>query len=140
MNKLFLLALMVLAPLHAQDSLARYMTNDLPNGRFWLLLDQKAKGMFVMGCEEAIFFSQVMNAVENGKSQKGDEGLIAARHFYPVGVTREETIKFLDTFFSAPENRQLWIVQGVQIFAMKMQGKPAAEIEDILRLMRMSMQ
>jgi hypothetical protein len=51
-------------------------------------------------------------------------------------VTRDETMKFLDQFFSAPENGRLSIADGIYFFAMKMQGKSAAEIDILLRATR----
>jgi hypothetical protein len=115
------------------------MTNSMPNGRFWLTMDRNSKLAFVMGCEEAITFSQIMKVATDSKSPKGDEGLVAARRFYPIGVTRQEAVRFLDQFFSAPENSRLLIAEGIYVFAMKMQGKSATEIETELRFMRMSL-
>jgi hypothetical protein len=143
MRKLLFLLLMAIALGCAQDNLATYMTYEMPNGRYWLIMDQQSKGAFVMGYEQAITFSQALSqataVVTTSKPPQKDERLFVARRFYPIGVVRQETMRFLDQFFSAPENGRLLIAQGIYVFAMKMQGKSAAEIEGEVRIMRMSL-
>jgi hypothetical protein len=41
--------------------MAAYMTHEMPNGRFWLIMNERSKGAFVMGYEQAIMFSQAAN-------------------------------------------------------------------------------
>jgi hypothetical protein len=139
MNRLLLLAVMATGTCFAQNDLEPYMTGSLPNGRWWLLMDHNSKASFVMGCEESVIFAETMNEID-AKQPKRDEKMTAERRLYPIGATREETVKFLDQFFAAPENGRLWITQGIYVFAMKMRGKSAAEMEEWLRMTRMAVQ
>ena len=116
-----------------QSNIAAYQTHEVPNGRAWLRADESMKAGIVIGYEEAVMVTAHLSVETN---QTAEEAKAYAGRLYPIGVTREETMKFLDAFFSQPENRLLAIGDAIHIFALKMLGRPNSEIEADLAVFR----
>jgi hypothetical protein len=131
-KRILLFVLLVSPSIYSQEK--DLYTNESPNGRFWRALDERNKVALVIGYEQAVVFVHAFNA-----TSPKDDTLTVARRFYPIGVTPQETIIFLNQIFAAPENARLPLSYGIFAFAMKVQGKPETEIANFLRSMRASL-
>lgn len=128
MKRLFLLVLLMVAPLLAQQPDPSHLTNGMFNGRMWITMEHNPKNWFVIG-----YINGAMVGVADGTSAK--ELVEALGRLIPT-ATSHDTVDFLDTFFQTPENRSLPIHYGILIFVMKLKGEPDSVINDKLRNMR----
>jgi hypothetical protein len=114
---LLLLAAALLATFcHAQKSSTDdQKTNGLLNGRFWTVLGDSSKLVFVLGyCEAAV-------------------GLAVP---CPSQSEFGEIVKGIDRFYQEPENLRLPFMTAQRVFAMKVAGASATEIEAVMNAAR----
>ena len=81
------------------------------NGRFWSGLNNNSKAAFILGyCE--------------GASD------------CPIQPTFGDIVKGVDKFYQEPENLRLAIRSAIRVFALKVAGANASDIEDAMRFAR----
>jgi hypothetical protein len=162
-NRMFAVVLLVAAPVVAQtpfDKLQQLYdksqqlcaipdgassfnrTSGAFNGRMWLDMGNIPKMFFVWGYLNAIPHAvritgqQVFGHPPSRSNDKEAAVVTKALVELMPDTPIRDIMDFLDTFFQASENRSLTVGDGILIFAMKVNGKPGAEIEDSLREMR----
>jgi hypothetical protein len=98
----------------------------LLNGRFWVARNDGQKVIFIMGyCE----------AARSGKVPDRHDSPLALASC-PTEVTLGDILKGLDRFYQEPENLRLAIRSALRIFAMKVAGASANDIEQELAAAR----
>lgn len=89
-------------------------TNGHFNGRFWTGLSDTSKTMFVLGYCDAAGTSDC-----------------------PKQPTFGDIVKGIDRFYQEPENLRLAIMSAIHVFALKVTGAKASDIEDAMHFARL---
>ena len=71
-----------------------------------------------------------------GKRHPGVDMFVVVSECFPKGLQAGSVIAALDLFYDDPANRNIKLPNAIKILAMKVNGKPAADVNTMIRAAR----
>jgi hypothetical protein len=118
------------APPTVDSTLESWKTKGDWNGRFWRSFDEEGKGAFLFGYTQAANHVLEMSA---GSFEKYQDSLPL---FLPPGLTVQEILTSLDTFYETPENRQIAIIGAISVVSQRARGLSEETVQKYINKLR----